>query len=179
MLFIKIDTHFLSIDKVPFLLTFFLVGVVLKRFKAVVFSRKNFFATTVILCLALAFQIAIFNNPDMPEYVSIILTLVVGITASIFLIHSRFINTRLMWLGNFSYGIYLFHMFGISGFRLIVLKVFHIDDVQIHVIGGLICGLGFPVVLELIIPNRSFLSLLFFGNQLKPKKTKTEVHQRK
>ena len=176
LFFLNINTHFLSLDKVPFLLTFFVVGVVLKRFKTLIFTRKNVFITTVILCLALAFQMAIFNNANMPAFVSTLLTVVVGITASIFLIYSRFTNTRLIWLGNFSYGIYLFHMFGISGFRLITLKILHITNPEIHIIGGLICGLAFPVILELIIPNRSVLSLLFFGNQLKPKTAKVEAH---
>lgn len=171
ILFMDIQTELFSIHKVPFLLTFFIIGLVFKRFKPIIFTRKIAQMATTLLVIALIFQMMIFNNPGIPGYISTVLTLLVGTTASLFLIHSGFSNPRLIWLGNFSYGIYLFHMFGVSGFRLIALKVLHIDSIPVHIIGGLICGIVFPVILELLTPKRSLLSLLFFGNQYPFKKS--------
>jgi glucan biosynthesis protein C len=166
LFFFHPTTTLLSLNKVPFILIFFIVGVVFKRFKPVVFTKKIALTSTIVLCISLLFQMAMFNKNNTSELIPSLLTLIVGTTSSLLLIHSGFSNRRLIWLGNFSYGIYLFHMFSVAAFRILMIKLLDIDNIVINIVGGLMCGLAFPVILQLLIPRNSLLSLLFFGYKI-------------
>lgn len=163
-----VKTEFFSLNEVPFLLTFFTLGLCLKRFYDALFVKITIIVAAVLLSIGIAYQIYLFTE-TLPSLVDNILTLIIGISSCIILIKFGLKNRWLIWLGNFSYGIYLFHVFGTAAARMILLKI-HISNNVIHVIGGLILGIGLPIILQIIVPRSSILTLLFFGDKITPKK---------
>ena len=157
-------TNFFSLVEVPFLLTFFLLGVTLKRFYDAMFVKPTLIVAAVVFCTAIVYQLSIFNT-HISALLNDTLTISVGATACILLIRYAIINNNLIWLGNFSYGIYLFHVFGTAASRMILLKL-HVTNNLVHVIGGLVLGVGLPIILQLVVPRNSVLALLFFGEKV-------------
>lgn len=158
-------TRFFSLNAVPFLLTFFILGLCLKRFGERIFRKTNIIIAAVVFVSAMAYQLSLFDQTPLPSPLKTSLTLAVGSTACILLIRTRWMNNALIWLGSFSFGIYLFHVFGTAACRIILMKL-HVVNYFVHVTGGLILGLGLPILLQLIIPKNSYLSLLFFGDKV-------------
>ena len=156
--------RFFSLNEVPFLLTFFILGLSLKRFYDSIFVKQTLIVCAVVFCIAIVYQLSIFNTGFLP-LLNNTLTILVGATSCILMIRYGVKNSKLIWLGNFSYGIYLFHVFGTAAARMILLKA-HISNNFIHVIGGLALGIGLPIILQLVIPRNSILALLFFGEKL-------------
>jgi glucan biosynthesis protein C len=160
-----VKTDFFGLSHVPFLLTFFLIGLILKRFYHLIFKRTTIIVTSVIFVVAAAYQISIFNTA-MSDLVSNLLTIFVGCSACIILINTGIQNKRLVWLGNFSYVIYLFHVFATAASRIILNKL-HVDNDLIHLVCGLALGMAFPVILKLLVPDNTWLSVGLFGDKIK------------
>ncbi|MDB5019136.1 MAG: acyltransferase [Pedobacter sp.] len=161
------QSKFFSLNEVPFLLAFFTLGLTLKRFHDALFTKKTIVICAIIFSCAIAYQISLFGIP-LSGFLNNSLTLLVGSSACILLINIGIESRKLIWLGNFSYGIYLFHVFGTAAARMILLKV-HVTNNFIHVIGGMILGVGLPVILRLLVPQKSVFSLVFFGDKMAPK----------
>jgi len=166
-----VNLDFFSMQHVPFLLTFFLLGLILKRFYEIIFRKPNLLFVGLVFLIAMGYQLYIYNATKISGTVDHALTLLVGSSACILLINLGLQNRRLIWLGNFSYGIYLFHVFGTAASRIILLKL-GIENNFIHVLVALIIGLGAPIILQLIVPKGSLLALMFFGDKLGPVKSK-------
>lgn len=71
-------------------------------------------------------------------------------------------NRFLAELGYYAYGIYLFHVFGTAGSRIIS-KWFGIHNLLPLFIIGLIFGLGIPILVELVLLKSAVLRRLFLG----------------
>jgi peptidoglycan/LPS O-acetylase OafA/YrhL len=87
----------------------------------------------------------------------------IGLTGIFLIFFIRKSNRILAELGYYSYGIYLFHVFGTAGSR-IVSRWIGIEGLFPLFLIGLLLGLGFPILLELLlmksrIPRRLFLGL--------------------
>jgi glucan biosynthesis protein C len=160
---------FFSLNEVPFLLTFFLLGLTLKRFYDAIFIRQTLIVAGVLFCSAMIYQLTQFNFRPFSPILNGGLTLAVGATSCILLIRYSIQNGKLIWLGNFSYGIYLFHVFGTAAARMVLLKL-HVTNNAVHLVGGLVLGLGLPIILQLIVPRNSILALMFFGEKYVSKK---------
>jgi glucan biosynthesis protein C len=155
---------FFSLAEVPFLLTFFTLGLILKRFYDALFTKKTLIVAAVIFSCAITYQVSLFTISLSPVLYNS-LKLLVGTSSCLLLIKFAVKNEKLIWLGNFSYGIYLFHVFGTAAARMILLKL-HVSNNLVHVIGGMILGIGLPIALRLIVPRQSIFSLLFFGDKI-------------
>lgn len=160
------QTNFFSLNEVPFLLTFFTLGLSLKRFSALI-NKPTIIVSSVLFSCAMVYQISMFAVAITPV-LNNVLTLLIGASSCLLLISLGVKNSKLIWLGNFSFGIYLFHVFGTAAARMILLKV-HIANSLIHVIVGMIFGIALPIILQLLVPPNSMLSLLFFGDKVRPK----------
>ena len=53
----------------------------------------------------------------------------------------------LSWLGALSFEIYLAHIFGTAGVRILLLKGLHVHSLPIHFVAGLVAGIVVPVVI--------------------------------
>jgi len=65
-------------------------------------------------------------------------------------------------IGYYAFGIYLFHVLGTAGSR-IILKKYDVDERYILFTMGLIFGIGIPIVIELILEKSKILRRLFLG----------------
>lgn len=161
------QTKFFSLNEVPFLLVFFTLGLCLKRFYDSLFIKSILIVAGVLFIAAIVYQVSLFAHP-LSDILDNSLTLFIGTSACILLIKYSIKNRWLIWLGNFSFGIYLFHVFGTASARMILLRL-HISNNFVHVIGAMILGIGLPIILQLIVPRGSILSLLFFGDKVMTK----------
>ncbi|TWR30910.1 acyltransferase [Mucilaginibacter pallidiroseus] len=154
-----------SINKVPFLLTFFTLGLILKRFYDTVFKTGTVYVAVVIFICCYTYQLYLFNIADNVR-INSLLAFLVGSSACILLIRLNWTNKKLIWLGGFSYGIYLFHILGAVASRVIMNKL-HINNMVIQVSCGVAAGVLFPVALQLVLGRFKLLSTLLFGEKLK------------
>ncbi|AYL95243.1 acyltransferase family protein [Mucilaginibacter celer] len=156
---------FFSLTRVPFLLTFFLFGLLLKRFYDSVFKGAFIGIAAIIFLLAFGYQIFVFNTTVSRQLINL-LTLCVGCSACILLIRLGFQNKKLTWLGDFSYAIYLFHIFGAVTGRILVGKL-GINNLTVQIIVELAFGVSFPVMLRLLCGSNRTLTVLFFGDKIR------------
>ena len=82
----------------------------------------------------------------------------------------------LKYLGFLSMPIYLAHLLGVVGVRIILQKGFHVNDLILHIAAGTIVGLSFPIILYRVtkqfrfpylfsLSKRSSLSSAISGNK--------------
>ncbi|MBN1181895.1 MAG: acyltransferase [Bacteroidales bacterium] len=65
-------------------------------------------------------------------------------------------------LGYFAYGIYLFHVFGTAGSRILIMNL-NGADITLLFFSGLLAGLGLPIIIELVIEKSPLLRMIFLG----------------
>ena len=162
-----VRTDVFGFGHVPFLLTFFLLGLTAKRFYQQIFTKPFLIITGILFIAAMGYQISIFNT-GFDTLHERLLNIMVGSTACLLLIKSGLHNNALVWLGNYSYTIYLFHVFATAASRIILNKL-HVQNDYIQLIVGLVLGLAFPIILKMIIPKNNWLSVALFGDNI-PKK---------
>jgi hypothetical protein len=145
------------------LLPFFLLGCGIQRFnntffgKGIIRSALLIFTVSVILQQYVWFSGFIMNGLEYR-----ILSLFVPCSGIIIFFYIRKNIAFISKIGYFAYGIYLFHVFGTASSRIILMK-FGLNNHIIVFIAGLICGLGFPIIIESIIEKSKILKRLFLG----------------
>lgn len=155
-----------SLDKVPFLLTFFIIGLIFKRFQNEIFKRKTITISVIVFTFIYAYSIYLFNHRLLNPSLAHLLTLIIGSTACLLLINIGFKNKQLIWLGNLSYCIYLFHVFGSAASRILLNKL-GVHNISLEVLSGLVVALSLPIILKLVCPQNGILSMLLFGDKVK------------
>ncbi|AMR33473.1 hypothetical protein A0256_19630 [Mucilaginibacter sp. PAMC 26640] len=157
-----------SVHKVPFLLTFFTLGLILKRFYTIIFHSWILKIAGLIFLCMFSYQLYIFNHPENIR-LNNLLTFFVGSTACILLIGMVWKNDRFIWLGGFSYAIYLFHIFGSVASRVVMAKL-SIHNKVVQIIFGIVIGIAFPIVLQLLLGRFKFFSVILFGEKIRANK---------
>lgn len=95
--------------------------------------------------------------------------LLVGCVSCVALLSSNVQVRWLIWLGGYSYGIFLFHVLFAAASRLVLARLGVTAD-SVLVLGGVTCGLLGPVVLSSIFSRFSVTSVLFLGERATGKK---------
>ncbi|WPU92441.1 acyltransferase [Mucilaginibacter sabulilitoris] len=161
-------SFYFSLNRVPFLLTFFILGLSLKRFYDVIFKKGIIRIAAVIFVVSLSYQLYLFDV-DAGERIANFLTFCVGSSACILMISLGYQNSKLVWLGDFSYAIYLFHIFGAVTARVLLAKL-SVHNIPLQILIGLTAGVSFPVLLRLLCGSNKILSVAFFGDKISSKK---------
>lgn len=156
--------NYFSLNRVPFLLTFFILGLSLKRFYESIFKRSLIKTAGLIFVVAIANQLYLFDV-ETDIRIANFLTFCVGSTACILMISLGFQNKKLIWLGDFSYSIYLFHILGAVTARVLLAKL-SVHNMPLQVLMGLVAGVSFPVLLRLLCGSNKVLSVLLFGDKI-------------
>ncbi len=151
-----------------YLFPFFLVGIGIGRFHEAM-SNKYFISLMTLLFFAgIAIQqLEWYGKIELPFHgKSSPLGLLVGMTGTIILFRVHFSSKWLVYIGGFSYGIYLFHVFGTAGSRIAMSKLGLTNDVVVFFV-SLAAGIAVPIVLEKIFDKNKYLRLLFLGRKMK------------
>ncbi len=143
-------------------LLYFNIGILLSQYLEVTnLLVKNRLILGILLILFVIAQYLLFTTYPNNWYNYIF----PQITGSLLIINLSDFGTKtplnLRYLGNKSMVIYLAHILGASGTRIILLKIFKIDDPYIHIISGTVVGLVFPLILYKFLGSNRYTSFIF------------------
>jgi fucose 4-O-acetylase-like acetyltransferase len=155
-----------SLDRAVELLPFFLLGLGLYRFSAQLITRSSVITMAAALVILVGIdQAYLFALLDLDDANLALVGTALGLAAISLLIARRFYFMPLAWLGYFSFEIYLFHVFGTAGARIVLNKL-QVHDTWVVFTVSMVMGLFLPVALKLVLERISplhFLSVAFFG----------------
>jgi glucans biosynthesis protein C len=154
---------FFSISRFFYLLPFFILGIGINRFSNVLLKKRV--TRVVMLTLGAGLVLQQFNwfsGFSLNSSLVRILGIFVGITGIWILFYIRRPYRFLAELGYYSYGIYLFHVFGTAGSRIIS-QFFGIESLFLLFMIGMVSGLGLPILFELVLVRSKILRRLFLG----------------
>ncbi|MCF8271894.1 acyltransferase [Chlorobium sp.] len=162
-------TPWFSIGGAFYLFPYFLAGLYCTRFP-LQFDHSQ---TTgyVAITMVILFLI-LFGNQYGGERRSLN-ALIIGTTACIALLFTKAESPWLAAIGNYSYSIYLFHVFFTAASRIALMKI-GIADTWLLFTAGTIAGVAGPILFERIAARHNASRLLFLGqspmrrNALKP-----------
>ncbi len=146
-----------------YLLPYFLAGVAFYRFRPHSVRGQQqlngLFLLAVLISAYLIRQAS--GNPNLHDWPAIIL----GITVCSLALSLCPSIQPLSQLGHYSYSIYLFHVFGTAGAR-IVLQRLGVDNLYLLLVCGLLTGIFSSIILEQIISKHRFSRFAFNGKSL-------------
>lgn len=145
------------------LLPFFVLGCGIQRFnsyftgKIIIRSALAILVISIILQQYTWFAQYIVNDNQFK-----ILSLLEACSGIILLFYIKKNITVMSKIGYYAFGIYLFHVFGTAGSRIILMKCGMNNHFVLFTI-GLIFGLGIPIAIESILEKSKNLRRLFLG----------------
>jgi glucans biosynthesis protein C len=174
LLIVPLESDFMSLWGYAQLLPFFILGCGLKRFPLVFSSRMMLGGlATIFLAAFVIRQLGWFGiiNPE-----NRLISLVIGFTGGVLLVRMRIRIDSLAWLGTYSFTVYLLHVFGTAGSRIVLTKLGCGAD-GILLIGGLAAGLAIPIVAHSICSRNHLTRMLVLGLKNTNKVKRSMVHQ--
>jgi len=159
--------NYLGLIGMFYLLPFFVVGIGIGRFHEV-FSNKIFVGVMTLLFIGgiVIQQLQWYNVVDLGFHgKSSPLGLLVGMTGTIVLFRVHLVIKWLIYIGGFSYGIYLFHVFGTAGSRIFLNKLGISNDILLFIV-SLTAGILVPIIIEMVLVKNKYLKFLFLGRKL-------------
>lgn len=150
------------------LLPFFLLGYGLRRHS--LFDLRGVAAMAATLAFAGVYTLRLLTifgvyRPD--EFVDKAIAVAVGATAVVLIYSARnLLNTRLLaWIGSFSFGIYLLHVFAAAASRKL-LEHFGVDGNGTLFVAGLLVGIAAPIAFQLLFRNSAVVRTFILGERL-------------
>jgi fucose 4-O-acetylase-like acetyltransferase len=154
--------NFFSIKGATYLFPFFLTGIGIFRFKEIMLNRKMLLWVCILFaCSIFIQQLTWFGFiPSQPKHSFLGLT--VGITAALILFQLNWKNNVLVWIGNYAYAIFLFHVFFTGGTRIVLLKI-GIDNKWVILLSALVLSVIIPIIIEALLRKSALLKFVFLG----------------
>lgn len=155
-----------------YLLPFFVTGMICHEKVAVIKQSLKVIGPVVFVLISIALlYIAAVDRELIVDRRSLV-GLLVGCASCVALLSSDMRSKALIWLGGYSYAIFLFHVLFAASSRFAFGRLGITDD-SILVIGGVLCGLSGPVLLSNVFSRFALTSVLFLGERASGKKTPT------
>jgi len=150
------------------LLPYFLLGVGLGRFTGRLASppMKRIYLAGFVIGFAVR-QLVWFATRDPFAVRALFLHVPIGMLASAFLLTSGWHNRFLAWMGGYAYGIYLFHGFGTSAGRILLLRA-GIDSPTAVFLFSAVLGLVVPIAAVRVSDRFPLLRTLILGERYAP-----------
>ncbi|CAI8930884.1 acyltransferase [Pseudomonas sp. fls2-241-R2A-110] len=153
-----------------YLLPFFVTGMICHEKVAVIKQSLKVIGPVVFVLISIALlYIAAVDRELIVDRRSLV-GLLVGCTSCVALLSSDMRSKALIWLGGYSYAIFLFHVLFAASSRFAFGRL-GITDESLLVIGGVLCGLLGPVLLSNMFSRFALTSVLFLGERASGKKT--------
>ena len=152
-----------SINGFFMLLPFFVLGCGINRFPSL-FTLKAFIKPVSILFMLtiLLQQYIWFSGYNMSTLEISTLSMFVGFSGIIFLSYIRKDIPFMSRIGYYSFGIYLFHVFGTAGSRILLMKFDIVNNIIVFSM-GLLFGILIPIIIELNLEKLKITRRLFLG----------------
>jgi glucan biosynthesis protein C len=152
-----------SMDRAAHLLPFFLLGMGAFRFRDIIMTRsRQWMVGAVLLAMVVLDQAYLLGRLTLTDSELQVLGLIMGLTAIYTIVAQRRYFFPLAWLGSHSFEIYLFHVFGTAGARMLLNKL-HVDSILLMFVISMACGLFLPVVLKKAVSRMHLVKLALFG----------------
>ncbi|GAA4471139.1 acyltransferase [Rhodococcus olei] len=157
------------------LLPFFLLGYGLRRHS--LFDLRGRPALLAVAAFAAVYAVrllVVFRVYSLDVHADRALTIAVGAIAVVLIYSARnLVNARvLVWIGGFSFGIYLFHVFATAASRIALEHLGLHARPELFVV-GLVAGIAAPIAFQLAVRRSRLLHTLLFGE-----KTQAPVRRR-
>lgn len=154
-----------------YLLPFFIIGVGIQRFKSIFHNKILIIVLTTVLLASLILQQLVWFGALDYQFTEIGgVGLIIGLFGTIVIFKSKLKIKSMIWLGNYSYTIFLFHSFGTSGGRIFLHKL-GVQNTSLIFFFSLFLGLFLPIAVEKILDRFNITRLLFLGRAIKKKST--------
>jgi peptidoglycan/LPS O-acetylase OafA/YrhL len=168
-------TAIFALSSALYMLPFFIWGLGIYRFRDVFDHRAMTLATLGIAVVAItARQLALLDVTPLPVGRQDPITLIAGLAGCALLLRRRFQIPWLATIGSFSYGIYLLHVFGTAGSRIVLARA-GVTDAATVFLAGMAAGIAFSVVAEKILARNALARTLVLGRRLQWNTARGEV----
>jgi peptidoglycan/LPS O-acetylase OafA/YrhL len=149
------------------LLPFFVLGCGVYRFPERIFRRDVIATLLALLAVGFWLQEEIFvGHLHVDDGRINLVAFLVGLTGTVVLFALRRPVRWLAWLGGYSYGIFLLHVFPVAGSRIVLMKLgLHNREALFAV--GLVCGVTVPILLEVCIRKNPRWQRFLLGERAK------------
>jgi peptidoglycan/LPS O-acetylase OafA/YrhL len=159
-----------GINGAIYLLPFFVTGMICQEnVGAIKRSLKVVGPAAFVLISIALLYIATVDRELIVDRRSLV-GLLVGCASCVALLSTDMRSRFLIWLGGYSYAIFLFHVLFAATSRFALGRLGVVDQ-SVLVLGGVLCGLLGPVVLANVISRFALTSMLFLGERAVSKKT--------
>ncbi|MBP3037155.1 acyltransferase [Arthrobacter sp. zg-ZUI100] len=149
------------------LLPFFLAGYGLSKFDLFAKSKRIVVILGILLLIFLGLRIAVILDGVSSEGSLMgLLSLCVGLLCVTFLILCRhkLAIVPLAWIGKYSFTVYLLHVFGSAGSRIVLAKAGLESDVVLFII-SMVVAVGLPIAFERTLGRVEWVSWAFLGQR--------------
>ena len=157
-----------SLRDVSFLLPFFLLGLAANRFQAMVLAPKTMHAVGFIFVTTAILHAIDISVGHMEFDRTALLAAVLGFSTVLCILRWMPTTQPFIWLGSYSFSIYLYH-FPVIAFFAYAAEKLGLRSTPIFVLLSLSCGVLLPIALEAAMRNNHTARLLLLGQYRKPK----------
>jgi fucose 4-O-acetylase-like acetyltransferase len=159
------------------MLPYFFAGVAVQRFAANIYhSRVLHIIYALLVCIGIAsIQWVWFAPADVGSHIRLLQPLTIIPTLFLLLSlkwHSHF----WVWIGSYSYSIYLFHGFATSGVRILMRKA-GISDITPIFITAVILSVLLPMLVDKIVSHSRWGRIILLGKKKRMHKLPHQVEQ--
>jgi peptidoglycan/LPS O-acetylase OafA/YrhL len=165
-------TDLVSIKNCFYLLPFFLLGLGIKRFDITNHKGVIAFAFIVFILGIIVQQLELMGLIDKYSLASrasrSALGSITGACGNIIFFRYRKSVNSLAWIGGYAFSIYLFHMFGIGGSR-VLLKILGINYTLVSLLMGVIISVTVSIIIHIILDKYHITRVYFLGESPKKK----------
>jgi peptidoglycan/LPS O-acetylase OafA/YrhL len=161
-----LSTPVLGLGHAQYLLPYFLLGLGARRFSVGRGRRLALGLVGLGVAGLILYQGAWFGWWRLDGLGQYAVTTLVGSVTVVGLLVYRVAWGPLATLGDFSYGIYLMHVFGTAAARILLHRA-GVEAMPIHLLAGVLAGVALPIAIERAVAHRPWLLLLLLGRRLR------------